>query len=223
MSIRGRVCADCIEMAGADRIMVMDLHSPQVMGFFTRPMDHLYALPLLCETFKRMEIPLDETVVVSPDAGFAKQARRFGAKLGLPIAIGDKRRVAHDENAEVLEIIGDVEGKNALIVDDFTISAGTLCNLARQLKSRGVKRIFAMLSHNIISPEGVARVNASDIEFILSTDTVDNPNIVGQPKFKTVSVAPLFAETIIRYYNSDSISPLFTTVPESLMPYTIAK
>ncbi len=223
VSIRARVCADCIEMAGADRIMVMDLHSPQVMGFFKRPMDHLYALPMLCETFKHMDIPMDETVVVSPDAGFAKQARRFGSKLGLPIAIGDKRRVAHDEKAEVLEIMGDVDGKNCLIVDDFTISAGTLCNLAHLLKARGAKRIFAMLSHNIISAEGVKRVNDSDIEFIISTDTVENPNIVGQPKFKTMSVAPLFAETIIRYYNYDSISPLFSSVPESLMPYTYVK
>ena len=220
VSIRARVCADCIEMAGADRIMVMDLHSPQVMGFFKRPMDHLYALPLLCESFKHLDIPQDNTVIVSPDAGFAKQARRFGAYLNLPVAIGDKRRVAHDEKAEVLEVIGDVEGKNALIVDDFTISAGTLCNLAGQLKRRNVKRIFAMLSHNVISPEGVKRINDSDIEFVLSTDTIDNPNIKGEPKFKTVSAAPLFAETIMRYHNYDSVSPLFSSVPESLMPFT---
>lgn len=214
VSIRARVCAECIELAGMDRVMTMDLHSPQVQGFFKKPMDHLYALPILCETIRQMN--MENTVVVSPDAGYAKQARRFGAALGMPVAIGDKTRVAHDEKAEVLEIIGEVKGKNALIVDDFTISGGTLVNLAHTLKQRGVERIFALLSHNIISEAGVKRIENSPIELVISTDTVINPNIQNHPKFKTISVAPLFAETIMRFYNCESISPLFSSVPGEL-------
>lgn len=221
VSVRARVCADAIEMAGADRIMIMDLHAPQIVGFFTKPMDHLYALPLLCESFRRLDISMENTVIVSPDAGYAKQARRFGDTLGLPIAIGDKTRKSHDEKAEVLEIIGDVQGKNALIVDDFTISAGTLCDLAEHLKKRGVQKIYAMLSHNIISPSGVERINRSPIEFVLSTDTVENPHIKNEKKFKTVSVAPIFAETIMRYHNYESVSPLFTSVPKEILLHTI--
>lgn len=214
VSIRARVCADCMELSGADRVMTMDLHSPQVQGFFKRPMDHLYAMPILCEVIRRMR--LENTVVVSPDAGYAKQARRFGAALGMPVAIGDKTRTAHDERAEVLEIIGEVKGKNALIVDDFTISGGTLVNLAYTLKQRGVQRVFALLSHNIISEQGVQRINDSPIERVISTDTVSNPHIRNQPKFTSISVAPLFAETIVRFYNCESISPLFSSVPENV-------
>ena len=214
VSIRARVCAECIELAGADRVITMDLHSPQVQGFFKKPMDHLYAMPILCETVRQMN--LENTVVVSPDAGYAKQARRFGATLGMPVAIGDKSRTGHDEKAEVLDIIGDVEGKNALIVDDFTISGGTLVNLAKTLRERGVKQIFALLSHNVIGEEGVRKINDSPIDMVISTDTVYNPHILNQPKFKTISVAPLFAETIIRYYNCESISPLFENIPDEI-------
>ena len=220
VSVRARVCADCIELCGAERIMVMDLHAPQIVGFFTKSMDHLYALPMLCEAFKGMGVSMQNTVVVSPDSGHAKQARRFGSYLGLPVAIGDKTRHDHSERAEVLEIIGEVAGTDALIVDDFSISGGTLVELSRFLKAQGARRIYAMLSHNIVSEQGARRLQESPLEFILSTDTVDNPHIRGMSKFKTISVAPLFAECIIRYHDYRSVSPLFTSVPEELMPYT---
>ena len=215
VSIRARVCAECMELAGADRFVTMDLHAQQIQGFFKKPMDHLYAMPMLAGIINRLQ--MDNMVIVSPDAGFAKHARKFSSALNLPIAIGDKERTDHTENANVLEIIGDVEGKNALIVDDFTISGGTLVNLANSLKARGCKRIFAMLSHNIISPRGVQKINASPIEYVFSTDTVENPNIIGASKFKTVSVAPMFAETIMRYYNYESISPMFTQLSEEII------
>ena len=215
VSIRARVCAECMELAGADRFVTMDLHAQQVQGFFKKPMDHLYAMPMLTEVVRTMD--LSNAVVVSPDAGYAKQARKYASALNLPIAIGDKERVDHTENAQVLEIIGEVEGKDALIVDDFTISGGTLTNLADTLKKRGVKRIFALLSHNIISARGVARIDLSPIEMVFSTDTVDNPNIIGHPKFKTVSVAPMFAETIMRFYNYESISSMFSQLPEEIV------
>ena len=216
VSIRARVCAECMELAGADRFLTMDLHAQQIQGFFKKPMDHLYAMPMLVEVIKRMP-HVDNAVIVSPDAGYAKQARKFASALNLPIAIGDKERVDHTENAEVLEVIGEVSGKNCFITDDFTISGGTLINLADSLKKRGAKHIYAFLSHNIISKVGIQKINASPIEAVYSTDTVDNPNIIGEEKFKTVSVAPMFAETIMRFYNYQSINSMFAQLPDSVV------
>ena len=215
VSIRARVCAECMELAGADRFVTMDLHAQQLQGFFKRPMDHLYAAPMLTEVIKR--VGTENMVVVSPDAGYAKQARKYADVLHLPIAIGDKTRVDHSENAKVLEVIGDVAGKNCLIVDDFTISGGTLVNLAESLKARGALDIIAMLSHNIVSKSGVERINASPIRVVYSTDTVENPNIIGQEKFKAVSVAPMFAETIMRFYNYQSINSMFSKLPDNVV------
>ena len=215
VSIRARVCAECMELAGADRFVTMDLHAQQLQGFFKRPMDHLIAQPMLKEVIAR--VGTENMVVVSPDAGYAKQARKFAASLNLPVAIGDKNRSDHSENAEVLEIIGNVKGKNCLIVDDFTISGGTLVNLANGLKERGALDIIAMLSHNIISAHGVQKINSSPIQTVYSTDTVFNPNIIGQEKFKTVSVAPMFAETIMRYYQHNSVNQMFSQLPEHVI------
>lgn len=218
VSIRARVCAECIELAGADRIITMDLHSPQIQGFFKKPMDHLFALPLLCEYVKSLHI--EDLVVVSPDVGFAKQARNFAAALRVPVAIGDKTRKAHDEKAEVLQVIGHVEGKNALIVDDFSISGGTLADLAKNLKERGVKKIYALLSHVLLNDAGVRRIEDSPIEFIVSTDSVVNHSLKSE-KFKILSVAPLFAEAVLRIHNRESISSLFDSIPGSLCHFSI--
>lgn len=218
VSIRARVCAECIELAGADRVVTMDLHSPQIQGFFKKPVDHLYALPVLCEYVKRL--PLGDFVVVSPDAGFTKQARKFASQLGATVAISDKMRKAHDEKAKIIEIIGEVKGKDALIVDDFTISAGTLVDLAGELKRRGALRIYACVSHLLLNPAGIKRIEESPIEKLLGTDSVDNPYVAGSPKIKVVSVAPLFAEAIARIHTHDSISPLFTKVPEKVLKHT---
>lgn len=215
VSIRARVCAECMELAGADRFVTMDLHAQQLQGFFKKPMDHLYATPMLAEVAKH--IGLENMVIVSPDAGYAKQARKFASMLGLPVAIGDKERVDHTENASILEVIGDVKDKNCLIMDDFTISGGTLVNLASSLVARGARSIQAMLSHNIISSAGVKKINASPIQTVYSTDTVYNPNIEGEPKFKTISVAPMFAETIMRYYNCESVNDMFSQLPEPMV------
>ena len=215
VSIRARVCAECMELAGADRFVTMDLHAPQLQGFWKRPVDHLFAMPMLTEVIKR--VGTENTVIVSPDAGFAKQARKFADALDLPIAIGDKTRTDHHENAQILEVIGDVKDKNCLIVDDFTISGGTLVNLADSLKARGALDIKALLSHNIISADGVKRINASPISMVYSTDTVENPNIVGQQKFRMVSVAPMFAETVMRYYNYQSVNAMFYELPDKVV------
>jgi ribose-phosphate pyrophosphokinase len=214
VSIRGRVCAECLELAGADRVVTMDLHSPQIQGFFKKPVDHLFALPILSEYVKTLE--LDNLVVVSPDSGFAKQARKYARYLNLPVALGDKERQSHDENANIMEIVGDVAGKNALIVDDFSISGGTLINLAHALKEKGAKKIYVCLSHILLNEKGVEKLENSPIELLISTDSVKNPFIEKSKKIKVVSVAPLFAETIARIDNSESVSDLFDTVPSKV-------
>src|SRR5690554_3102283 len=221
VSIRARVCADAIESAGADRVVTMDLHSPQVQGFFKKPVDHLFALPVLCEYIKKLN--LDNYVVVSPDSGFAKRTRKFGSYLGVSVALGDKVRKAHDEKVELLDIIGEVEGKNAIIVDDFSISGGTLIETAKGLKQRGAKQILACLSHILLNKEGVARIEDSPIELLLSTDSVDNGWVLNSEKIKIVSVAPLFGEAINRIHARESVSPLFDAVPDGLVDRSVSK
>ena len=156
VSIRARVCAECIELSGADRVITMDLHAAQIQGFFKKPVDHLFASPLLAKYIKSKMS--DNMVVVSPDAGFAKNARKFAAKLGAGFAVGDKVRLSHDENAEIMEIIGDVKGKDALIIDDFSISGGTIVETAKILKKKGAKSIIACLSHIPLSTKGVEAI-----------------------------------------------------------------
>jgi ribose-phosphate pyrophosphokinase len=211
VSIRARVCADCIELAGVDRVVTMDLHSPQIQGFFTKPVDHLFAMPLLCEYIKSLQ--LKDMVIVSPDSGFAKEARKYAKYLDLPVAIGDKERIGHDEKAKIIELVGNVKGKNAVIVDDFSISGGTLIDLAHELKRRGAKGVFACLSHILLNKEGVANLENSPIELLISTDSVLNAAVDGSDKIRIISVAPLFAETIRRINNRESVSTLFDTVP----------
>lgn len=211
VSIRGRVCAECIELAGSDRVVTMDLHSPQIQGFFKKPVDNLVAMPIFCEYIKSLEI--EDMIIVSPDSGYAKEARDYANYLDVPLAIGDKERITHDENASIVEIVGDVSGKNAVIVDDFSISGGSLCNLAAELKNRGAKKIIACISHILLNDKGVQRLMDSDIETLVSTDTVDNPYIADCDKIKIISVAPLFAETIWRIKTGESVSSLFKEVP----------
>jgi ribose-phosphate pyrophosphokinase len=216
VSIRARVCAECIELAGADRVITMDLHSPQVQGFFKDPVDHLYSLPVLCEYVKGLDF-MENMVVVSPDAGFAKTARKYADYLNTSIAIGDKTRSSHDEKAEILELIGDVKDKTALIVDDFSLSGGTLAELSYLLKDRGAKKIVACLSHMMLSEKGVEKIDNSPIDLLIGTDSVANPNILKSDKIKLVSVAPLFAQALIRIHNRETVSPLFTSVSENIL------
>ncbi len=207
VSIRARVCAESIELAGADRIVCLDLHSPQIQGFFKKPVDHIYAMPVLADWIRAQK--LDSPVLVSPDLGFLKQTRRFAEELGFPMAVGEKVRRGHDEKAEVLEIMGEVRGRDCVVVDDFTISGGTLADLARGLKERGARRIIAVLSHCLIRPEGIARIENSPIEIVAVTDSVDNPWTKDHPRFRTVSAAPLIAEAIRRIHERESVSGMF--------------
>jgi ribose-phosphate pyrophosphokinase len=207
VSIRARVCADAIEAAGADRVVTLDLHASQIQGFFRIPVDDLYAMPVLCDTISAMQ--LENLVVVSPDTGFAKRARNFARRLGTSLAIAEKERAAHDEKAEVLELIGDVEGRTALLVDDFTISAGTLAEAARVLIERGALDVYAAVSHGVFAAGSMAKLDQSPIRELIVTDSIETQPDRDSSKLRWVSVAPLFAEAIRRIHERESISVLF--------------
>ncbi|MEX2393161.1 MAG: ribose-phosphate diphosphokinase, partial [Actinomycetota bacterium] len=207
VSIRARVCADAIEAAGVDRVVMIDLHAPQISGFFRVPVDDLYAAPTLCDEVTKLQ--LSDLVVVAPDAGFAKKARSYANRLGTPLAIADKERKGHDQSADIVEIIGDVDGRNCLIVDDFTTSANTLVAAADGLKARGAKRVFAAVSHGVFAEGSMERLDASQIEKLFCTDTVENHPVELSPKVHVVSLAPLLAAAIRRIHNRESISGLF--------------
>lgn len=209
VSIRARVCADCIEEVGVDRVIFMDLHSPQVQGFFKKPVDHLTAKPLLCEYFRRLNLIDEDFVVVSPDAGSAKRAHLFANEFECSVAIGDKTRYNHKDDAKILNIIGDVEGKNCLVVDDFSITGGTLVDVARGLKEHGAKRIFAALSHNAMNEDSIKRIEDSPYEFLVTTDTVECPAARRSPKIRIISAAPLFAQAVRIIHDRAPMSKLF--------------
>ena len=207
VSIRARVCADAIEAAGADRVVTMDLHAPQVQGFFRVPVDDLHAVPVLCEAVASKALP--DLVVVSPDAGFAKKAKLYARRLGAPLAIADKERADHSETAEVVDLIGDVEGRTALVVDDFTISAGTLVDAARVLRERGAVSVFAAVTHGLLTARGVERLDHSAVERLFITDTVETQPVAMSDRVEVVSVAGLFGEAVRRIARRESISVLF--------------
>jgi ribose-phosphate pyrophosphokinase len=207
VSIRARVCADCIEAAGADRVVTLDLHAPQIQGFFRVPVDNLYAQPVLVERVRQLALP--DLVVVSPDAGFVKAARRYAAALGAPLALANKERPAHDERAEVHEIIGAVAGRTALIVDDFTISGGTLAEVAVRLAQAGAREVYAMVTHGVLTPGSVERIAASPLKRLLITDTIETQPVALSDQIEVVSVAPLLAEAIRRIYTRESVSAMF--------------
>jgi ribose-phosphate pyrophosphokinase len=205
-SIRARVCADMIQSAGADAVIMVDLHSPQIQGFFSMPADELRATGLLSEAV--LESASTDLIVVSPDSGGVKRARDYAARLQAPLAIADKRRTGHDERAEVLDIIGEVNGRSALIVDDFVISGHTLVETALKLAEKGARSIMAAVTHGVFSTTASDVLEASPIGQLIVTDSVEGhpwplPRIV-----RTVSIASLLAEAIDRACRGDSISAL---------------
>jgi ribose-phosphate pyrophosphokinase len=207
VSIRARVCADCLEVAGADRVLTMDLHSPQIQGFFKIPVDHLYATPVLADYFKKKQIP--NLVVAAPDVGFAKQANKFAKLMNTPLVLGNKTRVSHDERAQVLDVIGDVRDKNVLIVDDFTISGGTLMEMANAVKERGARDVYAAVSHGVFAAGAAAKLVKSHIKELVMTDTIGYRFEDLAPCCKVVSVAGMFAEAILSIHRRESVSRLF--------------
>ena len=207
VSIRARVCADALQVAGVDRVVTMDLHAPQIQGFFSVPVDNLTALPVLAEGLRGLG--LKNVVIVAADSGFAKSARQFASYYGAPVAIADKMRMAHNDSAEVLGVLGDVSGKVAVIVDDFAISCKTLAQTAAKLIDMGATQVYAAITHGVFTPEAMRLVEDSKITRLLATDTIETQEVKFSSKVETVSVAWLFAEAIKRIHNGESVSSLF--------------
>lgn len=207
VSIRARVCADALEAAGADRVLTMDLHSPQIQGFFRVPVDHLYGRNVICDYVRSLQIP--DLVVCSPDTGFAKGASMYAKILGTPMVVGNKQRVDHNERAEVLEIIGNVDGRNVLIVDDFAITGGSLVAVAEVLKRRGAGDIYAAVTHGVFAGGATQRLENSVIKEFIVTDTIEKPIEPLPRNCRVVSVAGLFAQAIRSIHDRTSVSMLF--------------
>lgn len=208
VSIRARVCADAIQVAGADRVVTIDLHAPQVQGFFRIPVDDLSATPVLCAAIEKKS--LSDIVVVAPDAGGVKRARQWARRLKAPTAIADKRRADHTETAEVIDLIGTVEGQTALIVDDFTITANTLISAAEMLVDRGAAAVYAAVTHSLMTERVIDRLNDSPITQLLVTNSVESQAVRLSPKVEVVPVGGLLAEAIRRIAQRESISVLFS-------------
>ena len=207
VSIRARVCADSIEAAGVDRVLTMDLHSPQIQGFFHQPVDHLYAMPVICEYFRSKKIP--DLAVASTDVGFGKQASRYAELLDAPVVIGNKERPDHRETARVWNVMGEVKDRNVLIVDDIAFTGGSLIAMASAVKEKGARDVYAALSHAVLSPGAAEKIAASAIKQLVITDTVEYRFQPLPPNIHVLSVAPLFAEAIRSIHERTSISRLF--------------
>ena len=204
VSIASKLLANLLIEAGADRILTMDLHAPQIQGFFDIPLDHLYASRLFIDYFQQH--PIKDLVVVAPDVGSLKMARAYSKQLDAGLAFIDKRRPKQNI-AEVMNIIGEVGDKNVLLVDDMIDTAGTLTNAASALKERGALTVMAASSHPILSGPAYQRIEDSPIDKVLVTDTI--PLRKPSEKFEVLSVAGIFAEAIERIHTNDTISALF--------------
>ena len=204
VSITAKLVANLITEAGADRVITMDLHAPQIQGFFDIPVDHLYSSALLVKYFRKRKIT--DLAVASPDVGGLKMARAYAKRMEADLIVIDKRRPRQNE-AEVMNIIGEVRGKNILIIDDLVDTAGTLCNAVRALKEAGARDVFAACTHPVLSGTAVERINTSGLDTIVVTDTI--PLRAASPKIEVESVAGVFAEAIKRTFKQQSISSLF--------------
>ncbi len=207
ISITARLVADLLETAGADRILTMDLHSPQIQGFCRIPADQLLALPILCDYFsKKLE---NDYVVVAADAGGVKTSAGYASRLQLPLAIIDKRRFADDDRAAVLNIVGDVKGKKAIIFDDEISTGGTLVEAAEELLSFGAKEVSAGIVHPVLVGDAVKKLSNSKIKELVVTNTLPVSPAKKLDKITVLSVARLFSEAIRRIHDGESVSALF--------------
>jgi ribose-phosphate pyrophosphokinase len=209
--ITARLVADMISVAGADRMLTMDLHQGQIQGFFNIPVDELTAVHILSNYFKHKHI---EDLVVVTDLGFAKRARTFAELLDAPLAIIEKRRVGNLDRAELLNVIGEVRGKRAIIVDDEVDTAGTLIETVNALSREGVTEIYACATHGILSGQAVDRINDSPLLELVLTDTVPLPAGKRIAKITTLSIAPLIGEAIKRIHRGESVGALFSSEVE---------
>jgi len=206
--ITARLIADMITVAGADRVLTMDLHQGQIQGFFNIPVDELTAVHMLSRYF--IDKNLDDVVVVT-DLGFAKRARTFAELIDAPLAIIEKRRIGNLDRAELMNVIGEVRGKVAIIVDDEVDTAGTLTEIVRALEREGVTDIYACATHGVLSDPAVDRLRESNLREIVLTDSVPLPAVKRLSKITTLSVAPLIGEAIKRIHRGESVGALFSS------------
>ncbi len=207
--ISAKLVADLITTAGADRVLTMDLHAPQIQGFFNIPVDHLLGGPILAPYYlEKFKDCIDEVVVVSPDFGSVTRARNFAQKLHAPIAIIDKRRPKPNVS-EVMNIIGEIKDKRVILVDDMIDTAGTIVHGAEALMEKGAKEVFACCTHPVLSGPAIERLEKSPIKELVCLNTIELPQEKIMEKTKVLSVAPIFAEAIERIYEDISVSPLF--------------
>lgn len=204
--ITAKLVANLLEKAGANRVICMDLHAAQIQGFFDIPLDHLIGMPILAKYFLNKQ--LENPVVVSPDMGGVTRARAFAERLGAPLAIIDKRRPEANV-AEVMNIIGDIQNRTAILIDDMIDTAGTITLGAKALLERGAKSVYACCIHPVLSGNGVERLEQSDIQEVVVTNTIHLPESKRIDKITVLSVAELIAEAIIRVHTQRSISQLF--------------
>lgn len=206
--ITSKLVADLITAAGAHRILTMDLHAGQIQGFFDIPVDHLYATPIFLD-FLVGEKKVSDLVMVSPDAGGTERARAYAKRLNVELAVIDKRRTGPNQS-EVMNLIGDVGGKNAILVDDICDTAGTLTQAARAIMGRKAKSVMAICTHPVLSDDAIKRINESPLEMIVVSDSIPlGPKAAACPKIKVLSVAQLLAEAIKRIHTGESVSSLF--------------
>ncbi len=206
--ITARLIADMISVAGADRLLTMDLHQGQIQGFFNIPVDELTAVHLLSNHFLQMGL---QDLVVVTDLGFAKRARTFAELVNAPLAIVEKRRHGNDDRAEVLNVIGEVRGKRAIVVDDEIDTAGTLMEVTRALEREGVIEIYACATHGVLSGPAVDRITESSLTEVIITDTIPLPRDKALGKIRQLSVAPLIGEAIRRIHGGESVGALFSS------------
>lgn len=208
--ISAKLCADLIATAGADRVLTMDLHAPQIQGFFNIPVDHLLGVPILAPHFiEKFENCMDDVTVVSPDLGSVTRARNFASRIEAPLAIVDKRRQKANVS-EVMNIIGNVQDKKVILVDDMIDTAGTLCNAAKAIiEIGGAKEVYACATHGVLSGPAIERIENSVIKEVILLDTIAMPEEKKIPKITQLKVGPVFAEAIARIYEDKPVSPLF--------------
>lgn len=207
--ISAKLVADMISVAGADRVLTMDLHAPQLQGYFDIPVDHLQGVPLLAPYFvEKFKDEMDDVVCVSPDLGSMTRVRNFAQRLNASIAIVDKRRQRANVS-EVMNIIGDVNGKKVILVDDMIDTAGTLCHAAEALMERGASEVYACATHGVLSGKAIEWLKDSCIKELVLLDTIQLPEEKKLDKIKVLPVAPLFAEAIARTYSDKPVSTLF--------------
>jgi ribose-phosphate pyrophosphokinase len=205
--ITSKLVADLITAAGADRVLTLDLHASQIQGFFNIPVDHLFAAPVIVKYLKTLALP--DLTIVSPDAGGVERARAYAKRLGASLAIIDKRRIAKNQT-EVMNIIGDVDGRNVFVVDDIIDTGGTLIHSVEALMSKGAKSISASCTHAVLSGPAVERINNSALDKVIATNSMPTSDKEQEcAKLKTLSIAELLAEAVKRIHHEDSVSSLF--------------